>query len=492
MLPYQTLILIDRNVHMPVYQQVANRLVGLIQEGRIQPGAFLPGTRELAALLQLHRKTVVAAYGELERQDWIRTIPRKGVLVSPDLPEVKPRTFRSGKGAEAYKGGTGFTYARQPEQPTPLIATGGHHLVINDGFPDVRESPVALLLRECRRLSQTRAYAHRLMYGRSSGTEHLREALARHLAASRGLSIGPENVLVTRGAQMSIYLAAAMLIRPGDKVIVGACNYRYADLCFEQLGATLVRVPVDEQGIDVQAVAALCKRTRIRMLYVVPHHHHPTTVTLSAERRMQLLELIRDHNLAVIEDDYDYDFHYASGPILPLASGDHGGNVLYTGSMTKSLALSIRVGFLVAPGGFIQETAHLRRLMDLRGDNLIEEALAALLDNGDIDRHLKKTNKLFKERRDVFCELLTEHLSGVIEFKKPDGGMAVWARFPRKYSIPKLSARAADLGLLIGDGSSYRTAESGDNGTRLGFASLTTTEIREAIRLLKRAAAGAP
>ena len=488
MLPYQTLILIDRDAGMPVYQQVANRLVGLIQEGRIQPGAFLPGTRELATLLQLHRKTVVAAYEELERQDWIRTIPRKGVLVSPDLPEIKPRSFRAGKGSEAYKGGTGFVFTRQPEHPSVLTASPRHRLVINDGFPDVREAPLPLLLRECRRLSQTRAYAHRLMYGRAAGTEHLRGALATHLAASRGLSIGAENVLVTRGAQMGIYLAAALLIRPGDKVAVGASNYRYADLCFQQLGATLVRVPVDEQGIDIQVLAALCKRTRIRMLYVVPHHHHPTTVTLSAERRMQLLELIRDYNLAVIEDDYDYDFHYASGPILPLASGDHGGNVLYIGSMTKSLALSIRVGFLVAPGVFVDEAARLRRLMDLRGDNLIEEALAGLLDNGDIDRYLKKTNKLFRERRDVFCDLLEEQLDGVVDFKRPDGGMAVWARFPRKYSIPGLSARASELGLLIGDGSSYRSAESGENGLRLGFASLTTTEIREAIRLLRRAA----
>jgi len=487
MLPFSTLIQIDRDSGMPVYQQVANRLIQLIQEGRIQPGAFLPGTRDLAATLQLHRKTVVAAYTELERQDWIRSLPRKGVQVSPELPEIKPRSFRPGGGAAAYKGTTGFVFTRQAQQPTQLQAKG-FRLVINDGFPDVRESPLPLLIRECRRLSQTRVYAPRLMYGLASGTEELRRALARHLAASRGLSIESENLMITRGAQMSIYLAAALLIKPGDKVIVGASNYRYADLCFQQLGATLVRVPVDDQGMDVNAVAAVCRRSKVRMLYVVPHHHHPTTVTLSAERRMQLLELIRERNLAVIEDDYDYDFHYASGPILPLASGDHGGNVLYIGSMTKSLALSIRVGFLVAPADFIEEAARLRRLMDLRGDNLIEEALAALIDSGDIDRHLKKSNKLFRERRDVFCDLLEEALGGLITFKKPDGGMAVWARFPKRYSLPKLSARAADLGLLISDGSSYRSPESTENGMRLGFASLTPAEIKEAIGLLQKAA----
>lgn len=487
MLPFSTLIPIDRDAGMPVYQQIANRLIQLIQEGRIQPGSWMPGTRELAAVLRLHRKTVVAAYAELERQDWIQSLPRKGVRVSPDLPEIKPRSFKAGNGSGAYKGKSGFTFTRQPEHPTTLSAKG-LRLVINDGFPDVRESPLPLLLRECRRLSQTRVYAPRLMYGTSAGAEELRRALAGHLAASRGLDIGAENLLITRGAQMSIYLAAALLIKPGDKVIVGVSNYRYADLCFQQLGATLVRVPVDEQGIDVNAVAALCRRTKVRMLYVVPHHHHPTTVTLNAERRMQLLELIRDQDLAVIEDDYDYDFHYASGPILPLASGDHGGNVLYIGSMTKSLALSIRVGFLVAPADFAGEAARLRRLMDLRGDNLIEEALAALIESGDIDRHLKKCNKLFRERRDVFCEALEDALGGLITFKKPDGGMAVWARFPKRYSIPKLSARAAGLGLLVSDGSSYRNPEGAENGMRLGFASLTPAEIKEAIGLLQKAA----
>ena len=131
-----------------------------------------------------------------------------------------------------------------------------------------------------------------------------------------------------------------------------------------------------------------------------------------------------------------------------------------------------------------------RRLMDLRGDNLIETALAALIDSGDIDRHLKKTTKLFRERRDIFCDLLTEALDGVCTFKKPDGGMAVWARFPKRFSIPKLSEKAAGLGLLIGDGSSYRTPGSTDNGLRLGFASLTPAEIKEAIHLLEKAAKG--
>lgn len=484
MLPYQTLIQVDKAAAAPLYRQVANCLITLIREGQLPPGTFLPSSRELSDLLHLHRKTIVAAYDELSRQDWTTTIPRKGILVSQRLPEIRPRTFRPGSRAGGYEGGTGFSFTSPPAYTKSHVHGRTHRLVINDGFPDAREAPLDLLLRECRRLAGSKVYVRSLMYGGAEGNDHLRKALSGHLSATRGLAMGPDNLLVTRGAQMSIYLAAAMLIRPGDKVIVGASNYRYADLCFEQLGATLVRVPVDEQGIDVEAVGEVCRKTRIRLLYVIPHHHHPTTVTLSAERRMQLLELIRAHNLPVIEDDYDYDFHYASGPILPLASADHGGNVLYIGSFTKSLALSIRMGFMVAPAGFIQETVRLRRLMDLRGDSLLEEALAAMIDNGDIARHLKKAAKLFHERRDVLCDALESRLGDLVQFKRPDGGMAVWTIFPPDYSIAALSARASGLGLLMGDGSFYRFEGQG-NGLRIGFASLSAGEITEAVSILR-------
>lgn len=488
MLPYKTLVSIDKQGAIPIYQQVAERMIRLIQEGRLPPGAFLPSTRELSATLELHRKTVVAAYEELARQDWIQTVPRKGVMVSPNLPVIKPRSYHGGEGAGAYAGNAGFVFPHSSMQPPPILPKAGHRVVLNDGFPDSRESPLALLLRECRRLTAGKAFAKKLMYGPPSGTEHLRDSLATYLAGTRGLGIGPDNLMVTRGAQMALYLSAALLIRPGDKVVVGSPNYYFANLTFEQLGATLVRIPVDDQGIDVQAMAAILKKESIRLLYVVPHHHHPTTVTLSADRRMHLLELIREYNLAVIEDDYDYDFHYASAPILPLASGDHRGNVIYIGSMTKSLALSLRIGFMVAPADFMVEAARLRRIMDLRGDNIMEEALAALLDSGDVDRHLKKTNKLYRERRDLFCSLLEERMSDLISFRKPDGGMAVWATFPQGYSIEALAQRTSALGLLINDGSAYRQPLMKTFGIRMGFASLNEAEAHEAVKLLRKAA----
>lgn len=483
MLPYATLIAVDRNGPTPIYQQVAHRLIALIREGRIAPGAYLPGTREMSQLLGLHRKTVVAAYEELQRQDWIDTVPRKGFIVSPQLPALKPRSFRPEEQVQGFAKGTAFAFQTPLALPPTFRPQARHRWIINDGFPDSRLSPLDALLKECRRLAA--GPVRDMAYGGGEGQEPLREALAEHLAGTRGLPIGPGNLLVSRGAQMAIYVVAALLLRPGDKVIVGETNYRYADLCFESLGATLLRAPVDEQGMDVEAVRRLCRSHNVRLLYIIPHHHHPTTVTLSAERRMQLLEFVRDQSLPVLEDDYDYDFHYSSGPILPLASADHRGNVMYVGSLTKTLGLTVRVGFLVGTPDLVRAATDLRRLMDLRGDNLMENGLAGLIRNGEIQRHLKKTAKRYKERRDLLCGLMERELGESVRFRVPDGGMAVWTTLAPGLSLPKIAAKADQLGLLMSDGSQY--GGLGSAGIRIGFASLDEGEIPEVVRVLKAA-----
>jgi GntR family transcriptional regulator/MocR family aminotransferase len=485
MLPFSTLLSINKTSAMPVYQQIANGLIGLIRDGVIKPGAALPGSREMAQLLQVHRKTIVAAYHELFTQDWITTIPRKGVIVSERLPEIKPRTFKAAAKIPAYAGNTGFTFNKIGSYPATPARPGEHRLIINDGFPDYRISPVDLLIREYRSLFHSPAVKHHATYGGMAGPLSLRNELTQFLTETRGLNIGPQNVLLTHGAQMAIYIAARLILQPGATVLVGEPNYFMADMIFQQFGAKLVRIPLDENGIDVDAIASICRQKKPALLYIIPHHHHPTTVTLSADRRMKLLELIRRYRLPVIEDDYDYDFHYSGGPILPLASADHEGNVIYIGSLAKSLATFVRVGYMIAPEQFINEAALMRRMIDIRSDNLLEEALAVLFRNGDMQRHLKKSIKLYHDRRNHFCNLLEQELKGIVQFQQPAGGMAVWAQFHKKHPLPAISARAAARGLLISNGSNYSYGTVNHNALRMGFASLNEKEQQEAIAILK-------
>ena len=483
MLPFPTMIRIDKKAETAVYQQIANQLVKLIRDGLIQPGSRLPASRELAALLKVHRKTVVAAYNELDAQDWIEVVPRKGISVSSRLPELKPKSWKAPARPPSYADPAGFSFNHTLPLPDFLLSKNKHHLVINDGSPDSRLAPMDLLLRAYKELLTDRNHKKFTPQQSFAGTPPLREAMTRFLTDTRGLTINPDNILITRGAQMAIYLATQLILKKGETVIVSRPNYFMADKTFEQAGARLLYVPVDEQGMDVDAIEALCKKKTPRMLYVVPHHHHPTTVTLSMDRRMRLLEIIRRYNLVVIEDDYDYDFHYSSGPILPLASADHGGNVIYIGSLTKALTPSIRLGYMIAPPDFIIQATRLRRLIDIRGDHLQEDALATLIRNGDLSRHLKKASKIYHTRRDLFCNLLTRHLEDFIHFNKPDGGLAIWAH--SALPLPLLATRASSMGLLINDGSYYNG--SAKNALRLGFASLREKEMEEAVEILKRA-----
>jgi len=486
MLPFKTLLSLQRKSSIPVYRQIAHGLMDLIRSGIMQPGSFLPSSREMAVQLQVHRKTVVAAYEELFSQDWIETMPRKGVRVSPLLPEIRPRTFKSVPKINGYSADAGFSFRRMGPWVAMSPAGSKPRLVLNDGFPDARIAPIEELMKTYRRYFRLTTTERSVMYSDPAGSIRLRDAIAAFLSDSRGLNVERSHVLISSGAQMAIYMAANMLIQNGSTVLVGEPNYPNANFIFQQLGASLIRVPVDEYGIDVDRIDRICRRKKPSLLYIVPHHHHPTTVTLSADRRMKLLQLINTHRLPVIEDDYDYDFHYGKGPILPLATADHGGRVIYVGSLSKCLASSIRVGYMVAPQDFIKEASSLRRMINIRGDILLEEALADLYHSGAMQRHIRKSVKLYRERRDRFCEMLADAMGDKIAFNVPPGGMAAWVRFREEYPLPGIAQEAARLGLFMSDGHFYNSGSVRYNALRMGFASLNEQEMTEIVAILKK------
>jgi GntR family transcriptional regulator/MocR family aminotransferase len=483
MLPFGNLISLDRNHTMPVYLQIANRLIQLITEGLLKPGSELPSSRMLAEIINVHRKTVVAAYNELLSQDWVESIPRKGVIVSLQLPEIKPRTFKAKTKDGVYSESSAFVFASAVPVNYPSDLSG-FRLIVNDGLPDARIAPNDLLLNEYKRVIQQSSKRKVNAPGDAAGSGILRNELCTFFAGTRGLRITKENVLITRGAQMAIYLAAKLILKPGAVVLVGNPNYYLADLLFREMGATIQRVPVDENGMDVNWIAKYCEKKKPDLLYIIPHHHHPTTVTLSASRRLQLLELIRRYRFPVIEDDYDYDFHYNSSPILPLASADHSGLVIYIGSLTKALAPGFRVGYMIANPDFIFAAMQYRRVLDIRGDQPFEDALAALFANGDMQRHLKKSVKLYRDRRNIFCDLLDNHLRHKISYSIPTGGMAVWVKFSSSVDLIKMSKHSAAKGLYISNGGNYSFDGPRLNSLRLGFASFNEKEMREAIKII--------
>jgi len=482
--PLKQLIVIDKSSDVPLYLQVANTMIICIRQGRLRRGLKLPGSRPLAAILKIHRKTILAAFDELMAQGWIEMIPRKGTFIVNDLPDIKPKKLKGDDLIEGYPKTTGFTFQHTELTTFPPSGSNSAALVINDGFPDVRLAPTEIFFRELRRLGKQRAFRKYLHYGNPKGPDPLVEVLTSFLSDTRGLPISTSNIMITKGAQMAIYLATDLLIKPGDHVVVGEPSYFAASLGFQQAGAIIHRVPVDDFGIDVSMIEAVCKKKKITLVYVIPHHHHPTTVTLTPERRIRLLELAARYKFAIIEDDYDYDFHYTSNPVLPMASLDHHGNVIYIGTLSKTLAPAIRTGFIAAPENFINAAAYRRRWIDRQGDNLVEVALAELYRNGTMSSHIRKVVKIYHERRDHFCALLKDKLGNRITFKVPDGGMSVWTTFVDT-DLKQVAAKAEKRGLTMSDGRLYNLVKN-YNATRLGFASLNLNEQEKAIDILSK------
>lgn len=486
--------------HSPLYLQLASEIIQLICRGILKPGQALPSSRELAQSLQLNRKTVVAAYEELDAQGWVETRDRSGVYISSQLPDTSVRAMDQNSKK--------LIRSRQPAYPlikmrlssAPAITDPNMDAIakgtapplykIDDGFPDPRIAPTEQLVREYRRFGKGRQANQFLMYGPEQGSYRLRVELADFLNRTRGMQISEKEILITKGTQMAIYLATQLLIRPGDTVFVPEPGYLDANQTFKLAGANLVFIPVDKEGMDVDRIEQLCRKKLPRMIYIIPHHHRPTTVTLSAERRMRLLNLAGKYGFALLEDDYDFDYHFASNPLLPLASVDAGGHIIYVGSFCKSIAPGIRIGFMVAPELVISEAAALRKLIDRQGEQLLEEATAELLSNGDISRHIKKSHKIYKERLDNTCRLLHEQLGEYLTFDRPNGGLAIWATYRKQISASAVALNAGKLGLKISDGRNYffqPAVSMPHDFIRIGYCSLDEKEMAAAIDLWKQA-----
>jgi len=353
-------------------------------------------------------------------------------------------------------------------------------LAFNDGLPDVRLAP---------RDELARLYSHYIKFGDSSvlqythpyGQIRFREVFSAFLNETRGMNITPNNILSTRGSQMAFFLVGSVLFQKNDEILVGELSYPAANMTFQSLGLKLNTVPIDEDGIMVDAIEEICERKVVKAIYITSHHYHPTTVTLKPERRIKLLALAEKYGFYIIEDDYDYDYHYANRPVLPLASADRHGLVIYLGSFTKRIAPTFRVGYIVAKREIIEELAKHRRIIDQQGDTILELALADMLEDGTLKRYTTKALKTYRERRDFACELLKNELGNIIDFKIPDGGMAIWAKFDKSISLMELSEKVGKKGLYLSNGSAYE----GLNTCRMGFASMNLKEMEEAVGILK-------
>ena len=484
MFPFKTSIQFDRNSNQALYLQLSNQIIQLIKNQMLVPNTKLPGSRVLAEQLNVHRKTIVACYEELLLQGWVESIPKKGTFVLRNLPILNQQKLNDAEGFGLNENAN-FSFYKSNVLPKIHTKKRNDFMYLNDGISDSRLTPIDEIARTYRRVSSKKKIFEHLSYGSIYGNETLRDVLVDYLNSTRGLNITRENVLITRGSQMGIWLSAKLLLQKEDVIVVGNTNYESADFTFLNQNARLERVSVDKNGLVTDEIEKLCKQHQIKAVYVTSHHHHPTTVTLSAKRRIHLLNLAKQYNFAIIEDDYDYDFNYNHAPILPLASHDTNGNVIYIGSVCKTVAPVFRIGYLIASKEFVDEAAKLRTYVDRQGDALLELTFADFIKSGDLDRHIRKVLKIYQQRRNLFCKLLKAQLDGFFEFEMPMGGMAVWTRLNSKYSWATFAEVAKKYNLEVGEWQRYDSAKLGHNCIRIGFATYNDEEIYELINRFK-------
>lgn len=470
---------IDRSRREPIHFQIVNAIVHEIEGGRLSSGTYLPSSRDLARILGLNRKTIVLAYEDLIAQGWLASRGTRGTMVAAALPG-SPVTASPPVPSEP--GELTYRYSRPPARALALADRGG--IKLDEGTPDGRLFRHDLLVRSYRAAAHRLGRANGFRYRDPRGALSLRSAIADMLRSTRGMDICEDNVCITRGSQNGMHLAFQILLRPGDVVLVEELTYEPAVAALRALGAEVLTVGLDQDGINVEDVAAMCRLRPVRAVFVTPHHQFPTTVVMRPERRLRLVELARYHGFAIIEDDYDHEFHFDSQPHLPIACYAPG-QAIYVGSMSKLLLPTLRLGFAVAPRPVIDAIAHHVSLTDGMGNALEEEAVAELIDNGELRRHLRRARQVYAARRSAFARNLDAIFGDLVDYRQPDGGLAFWLRF--RADIEPIEKRAAEAGLHFAPSQSYRQRDCAPRGLRIGFASLNEDEQIAALRLLRSA-----
>ncbi len=475
---------LDRQTGTPVFAAIARAIAAQVQRGRLRAGDRLPSTRELATQLEVHRNTVVAAYRELLAEGWITSGVGRGSFVAEQLADTPARRREPVHAPERM----GFALPPSPLRRGPLGARetidDPRVIGLHTGLPDPSSFPREAIARAYRRALRDRTL---LGYRDRQGHPRLRAAFAQMLASTRALACTADDVLVTRGSQMALDLVARTLVRPGSVVAVEGLGYRPAWDTFAVAGAELLPIPVDAQGLQVDALAAALAKQRIAAVYVTPHHQFPSLATLAPQRRLALLELARAHRFAIVEDDYDHEFHYRGRPVAPLASLDRHGVVVYVATLSKVLAPGLRIGCAIAPRPLLAAMTELRELADRQGDAPLEAALAELLEDGLVQRHVRRMRRVHAERREVLATELRRALGSSVRFELPGGGMALWLDVDPAIDVDAWVTRARAQGVRFAPGSAFDFEARALPHARIGFCAHAPARLREGVRRMAAA-----
>ena len=464
-------LFLDRGDDRSLSRQLYDQLRDAIGDGRLPPGGRLQPTRVIAKELGIARSTVTEAYGRLTAEGYIEGRRGGGSVVlahaahAPPAPPAPTALRPIPEAAAIQRYSTDFTddarYDLTPGRVDPQL------------FPLVE-------WRRCANQALAELTGHLGHYTNPIGSPELRRAVTRWLTRSRGVAATPEQVVITHGAGNAVDVLARVLLRPGDVAAVEEPGYPPVTNLLRSQGLRVVGVPVDENGLVVDALPDAA-----RLVYVTPSHQYPLGMVLRRDRRLALLRWASRHGAAIVEDDYDSEFRHSSSPMEPLHRLDRDGRVVYVGTFSKILSPAVRIGFAVVPPGLVEAMTAARQTVDFGPSPLVAAPLANFVEGGHLDRHLRRARRVYGTRHRAIVAALTT-LAGVEGTPLPSHAGLHVTVLAEAASDDRLFERASRRGLRLSSlGTTYQFSEP-RAGIVLGFGAIATADVRDAIALLGR------
>ena len=463
------LITLNRQGEFPLYQQIIEHLKTQINDGRLPAGTQLPTIRQLATEVGVTRLTVQNAYSELQAQGLIEARVGRGTFVSR---RIKPHIFKSSADTDLNSDNV-ITDMVQLSQ-----VVGMRSMAIAE--PDPSFFP-AEEFWAC--LGQLRNEVKPLLaYYPALGDPTLRVELTR-LLHERGIETSPEDIMVTSGATQGLSLVTQALTQPNDTVIIEQPTFLGFLNILKAHRLQPVGVPMDEEGPQLDELERILATQRPRFYYTIPNFHNPTGISMSSQRRRELLAMAEYYDLVVVEDDIYGQLAYDATP-LPLKAADKTDRVLYISSFSKVLMPGLRIGYVVMPSHLREQLLALRRAADLCGPAFVQRALANFLHEGGLKRHLSRVLTPYKARRDALLQALQSCMPPQVQWTRPDGGYSCWLTMPRRFAPGELYQMALAHGFAFAPGEAFLIQPHPNEQIRLSFSNQTTTAIHSGVEFL--------
>jgi GntR family transcriptional regulator/MocR family aminotransferase len=476
-------IAVDRKAAKPMHRQIYDGYRAAIVGGNLRSGQQIPSTRALASELGISRIPVLNAYAQLLAEGYFESRAGAGTFVSSSLPDqLTSCEYRDGGQTEA-RSGPRLVSRRSALLPhresAPWMRGWGPFSVGQltfDHFPFHVWS--SLVARHCR---STRARS--LNYSDPMGSKDFRETIATYLRTARAVHCEARQIMVVSGSQQALDISARALLDPGSRVWIEEPGYQFMQYALTMAGCHLVPVPVDNEGLDV--TAGIQRYRKARAAYVTPSHQYPLGVTMSASRRLQLLDWAQSSGSWIVEDDYDSEYRYESMPIASLQGLDHHSRVIYIGTFSKTLFPSLRLGYMVIPSDLVDRFVAVRLAMDLCPPYLYQAVLADFMNEGHFSRHIRKTRLLYRQRRTALVEAIRSEFGTLLQVVGGEAGMHLVVTLPKGLSDQEISIHAARQSLWLWPLSPSYLGKVSRQGFILGFGSTKAAEMPRAARMLR-------